>query len=264
MQRPGFGRRNAVGITLAAAGLTAIFAFQKFGTHIENIVKTPIERPVESSTPIAPSVQKPETKSPVEQPPTKKPNSDFRTARIGKKALPLLQKDVNPTSKTYGKLVGPQEYLGKVVVLNFWSPDCPPCKREMPEFQKLMDSTNGVQILALQTESELNSHGVINDLVKKGIRFPILGLLGKYPFTIRWCEHARAYDPKSKLICSAKNRGKVDDYAGTYMSAEYRRAVKLMAGIPVTIIIDRTGMIREAFVGATSADDLKERIKKYL
>ncbi|MBN1945096.1 MAG: TlpA family protein disulfide reductase [Bradymonadales bacterium] len=32
---------------------------------------------------------------------------------------------------------GPQDHLGKVVVLDFWSTYCPPCRRAMPMFQRL-------------------------------------------------------------------------------------------------------------------------------
>ena len=42
-----------------------------------------------------------------------------------------------------GKFRLSDEYAGSVVVINFWYPSCPPCREEMPEFQRAWDSLEG-------------------------------------------------------------------------------------------------------------------------
>jgi len=42
------------------------------------------------------------------------------------------------------------QFRGKPVILNFWSIDCAPCKKEMPIFQKLVEATKGeIEVVAV-------------------------------------------------------------------------------------------------------------------
>ena len=36
-----------------------------------------------------------------------------------------------------------EQYADKVVVVNFWYPSCPPCREEMPEFQRAWEELDG-------------------------------------------------------------------------------------------------------------------------
>ncbi len=36
-----------------------------------------------------------------------------------------------------------EQYAGNVVVVNFWYPSCPPCREEMPEFQRAWEELEG-------------------------------------------------------------------------------------------------------------------------
>ncbi|GEM_PF-3132166 len=174
---------------------------------------------------------------------------------IGKKAYPLLQVDINPNSQTYGKHTGPQDYLGKVVILNFWSPDCKPCLKEMPGLQKLVDSNKDVVVLAVQTSGVIeDSYGTVLSN-RLGLRFPILGLKGKFPINIRLCDNNGGRAPV-ELFDYRKD--KPDDISGTYMSLVYG-----VETIPVTMIIDREGIVREAFLGIIDPKRLGQIVKKY-
>lgn len=48
-----------------------------------------------------------------------------------------------------GKNFGPQELNGKVVVLNFWFTSCPPCLKEIPELNKLVEEYKGKDVVFL-------------------------------------------------------------------------------------------------------------------
>lgn len=50
-----------------------------------------------------------------------------------------------------GNLIRLTDYAGKVVVLNVWGSWCGPCRREMPELQRVHEQTkaSGVQLLGI-------------------------------------------------------------------------------------------------------------------
>jgi thiol-disulfide isomerase/thioredoxin len=48
-----------------------------------------------------------------------------------------------------GKSFGPTELDGKVVVLNFWYTSCPPCLKEIPELNKLVEEYKGKDVVFL-------------------------------------------------------------------------------------------------------------------
>ena len=52
---------------------------------------------------------------------------------------------------TEGNLVALSDYAGKPVIVNFWATWCPPCRQEMPEFQRLYEAhaDDGLVILAV-------------------------------------------------------------------------------------------------------------------
>ena len=39
-----------------------------------------------------------------------------------------------------------EQYQDNVVVINFWYPSCPPCREEMPEFQRAWEEMKGEQV----------------------------------------------------------------------------------------------------------------------
>ncbi|MBD2846803.1 redoxin domain-containing protein [Paenibacillus sp. IB182496] len=66
------------------------------------------------------------------------------------------------------------DYEGKALVITFWGTFCPPCVKEMPEFQKQYERWQGedLEILAINlSESDLP---VRNFVQQHGLEFPIL------------------------------------------------------------------------------------------
>lgn len=86
---------------------------------------------------------------------------------IGKTAPDFELKDLS------NKNVKLSSFKGKNVILNFWASWCPPCREEMPEFQRIYSENNNKLVIIgvnLQ-ESRENAETFVK---KFGITFPIL------------------------------------------------------------------------------------------
>lgn len=65
---------------------------------------------------------------------------------------------------------------GKKVILNFWATWCPPCRKEMPDMQKIHDDYEGEVVVAAVnlTSSEKNIDSVKRFVDELGLSFPVL------------------------------------------------------------------------------------------
>ena len=71
-----------------------------------------------------------------------------------------------------GMKVKLSNYRGKRVILNFWASWCPPCREEMPEFQKIFQNNPDTVVLGVNLQEGKDA---IEPFTKKlGIKFPIL------------------------------------------------------------------------------------------
>ena len=121
-----------------------------------------------------------------------------------------------------GGRLDPSDYRGKVVVLNFWNQDCPPCRQEMP---------------LLQRESRR--------LAGEGVA--VIGVLyvgGNWPNDP---EAARSF--LDRLGITYPNL--LDGSSG--LAREFG-----IAGIPSTIVVDRSGEMRFRVLGRLRPGDLDE------
>jgi len=72
-----------------------------------------------------------------------------------------------------GEQVKLSDFRGKVVLLNFWAPWCPPCRAEIPSLEQLYEKYRGRDfvLLAVAEDEERN---VRNFVQKSGMSFPVL------------------------------------------------------------------------------------------
>jgi peroxiredoxin len=108
-----------------------------------------------------------------------------------------------------GEEVKLSDYKGKVVVLNFWATWCPPCRKEIPDFNELQAQygDKGVQFIGVALDEE--------------------GL------------------PKVKKWMSTN----AVSYPVVIADAAIKKSYGEMNAIPVTMLIDRQGVIRTKYIG---------------
>ena len=76
----------------------------------------------------------------------------------GNEAIDFTLRDPN------GKEITLSDYKGKKVLLNFWATWCNPCKKEMPDMEKIHKAYPGVAILAVNIDTDNDIKGFMNNL----------------------------------------------------------------------------------------------------
>jgi peroxiredoxin len=116
------------------------------------------------------------------------------------------------------------DYKGKVVLLNFWATWCPPCRAEMPDMVKM--------------QHEYKSRG----LQVIGITYP--------PETVR---EVRRFTRKLRI-----------NYPVALGTKETKGLFDQSETLPLTIVIDREGNIRERIEGILLPEEFEQKIKPLL
>jgi len=147
-------------------------------------------------------------------------------------AAPALAVKINTPAPDFtlndlqGQQVTLSAYRGKVVLLNFWSTSCPPCVAEIPSLVSLHRELKGQGLVVL---------GIALDATEKPVRELVSRLKADYP----------------NLMDSNK-----DVYFDTYG----------LFGQPVSVIMDRTGVVREKIIGGLewTSPQVKSKMQSYL
>ncbi len=83
-----------------------------------------------------------------------------------------------------GKEVKISDYKGKVVLVNFWASWCPPCKEEMPIFEKVYQKYSDKNFVILAVNMDTSEGAMKEFLEKNRYSFPIVRIKGEVGLNI--------------------------------------------------------------------------------
>lgn len=73
-----------------------------------------------------------------------------------------------------GEAISLEGLRGKVVLVNFWATWCPPCRVEMPGFQRVYEDRRDEGFVVLGISTDQAGQGVVREfLEERGITFPV-------------------------------------------------------------------------------------------
>jgi len=123
-----------------------------------------------------------------------------------------------------GETVSLDAFRGQVVLLNFWATWCPPCRVEMPSFQRVYESKADQGFVVLAVSTDVAGESVVRDFItERGFTFPVAMATGRV----------------------------VHDYGG-------------VRALPTSFLIDRNGHIRHAVKGFFAEPALRLAVNRLL
>jgi len=128
-----------------------------------------------------------------------------------------------------GRQITLSSFRGKVVLLNFWKIDCPPCSVEKPILERVFRkyAGRGLEILAV-------------NLVDEGSRQ--LSYCREHGYSFKF-----AFDPDNLLSLQQQMLG--SGAATNFVVNSRREAIYEISGVPTTYVIDRNGRVIGNAVG---------------
>ncbi|MFZ1135663.1 MAG: TlpA disulfide reductase family protein [Candidatus Korobacteraceae bacterium] len=130
----------------------------------------------------------------------------FKAAMAKLEADDALRQKINFTlTDLKGKKWSLKELQGKVVLVNFWSTWCPPCRKEMPDLESLYQrfAEQGFVVLAISDEDV----GKVKPFIEgRGVTYPILldpGRKVTESFQVDGIPKSFVYDRQGKLVAQS-------------------------------------------------------------
>jgi peroxiredoxin len=124
----------------------------------------------------------------------------------------------------HSRIVRLSDYKGKVVLINFWATWCPPCRAEMPDLIRL--------------QREYAKHGL-----------QIIGI---------------SYPPQTKARVRRFARSLKVNYPIVLGTRQIRARFSSDETLPLTVVINRDGMVNEIISGILLREEFDEKIKPLL
>ncbi|HKV63160.1 MAG TPA: redoxin domain-containing protein [Candidatus Acidoferrum sp.] len=124
-----------------------------------------------------------------------------------------------------GREISSADLRGKAVLIDFWATWCQPCKREMPGYQKLVESygSRGFAVIGFKFDTMMDMEDPVTFAKKIGVRYPLA---------------VAADDLKEKF-------GGIE-------------------GLPTTMLYDRQGILRKRVIGFEYTDVIESDLKPLL
>jgi len=135
----------------------------------------------------------------------------------------------NVTWEEGGKKVSLADFKGKVLLINFWATWCAPCKKEMPDLSIINTELKDKDFKMYGVNVFFKGNPSIESVLQTiPVTYPIL-------------------DGNDEVV------------------AAFEKAMgEKMDGVPMTLIVDKTGKIVETMVGMRDKETFLTAIKKYL